>query len=123
MSLCQEDIVSQGLISYLEDIQWNDQSLYPDNSCVMWNTQEFLYTKILEVNLFALAYMEISLQSMGHCKNSCLHVTKISLKDSAVIQDSITSGFAYCNSLLYGRPDTELDRLQRIQNIACRILC
>ena len=36
---------------------------------------------------------------------------------------TITCGLDYCNSLLYGLPHSQLDRLQRIQNIACRVVC
>ena len=40
-----------------------------------------------------------------------------------LIHSFVASRFDYCNSLLYGLPDTQLDSLQRIQNIACRRVC
>jgi len=34
----------------------------------------------------------------------------------------VSSRIDYCNSLLYGLPDYKLKRLQRVQNIACRVV-
>ena len=39
-----------------------------------------------------------------------------------LIYSFITSRIDYCNSILYGMPDTILSDLQRIQNTAARIL-
>ena len=35
----------------------------------------------------------------------------------------VTARIDYCNSLLYGIPDYKLTKLQRVHNIACRIVC
>ena len=40
-----------------------------------------------------------------------------------VVQALIISKFDYCNSLLVGLPECCLSQLQRIQNMACRVVC
>ena len=41
---------------------------------------------------------------------------------SQLIHDLVTVRIDYCNSLLYGLPDSSLSQLQRILNTAARIL-
>ena len=73
--------------------------------------------------------MDVHINSI--CRGTHFHLRNIGsirhlLTDSAVAQlvhALVTSRLDYCNSLLYGLPDTKLHRLQRIQNIACRIVC
>ena len=47
------------------------------------------------------------------------------LSDKSAVQlvhSLVSSCLDYCNSLLYGLPDSKLNRLQRMQNIAARII-
>ena len=40
-----------------------------------------------------------------------------------VVQALVLSRIDYCNSLLMGSAKYQIDRLQRIQNMACRVTC
>ena len=45
------------------------------------------------------------------------HTTKI------IVQALVLSKLDYCNSLLLGSPQYQIDKLQCIQNMACRVIC
>ena len=65
------------------------------------------------------------------CRSTHFHLRNINsirslLTDKAttqLIHSLVTSRIDYCNSLLYGLPSNKLSKLQRVQNIACRIVC
>ena len=65
------------------------------------------------------------------CRSTHFHLRNIGmirqlLTDTAAAQHVhswLTSRLDYCNSLLYKLPNRKIKRLQRIQNIACRIVC
>ena len=65
------------------------------------------------------------------CRSAHFHLRNIGmirplLTDTAtaqIVHSLVTSRLDYCNSLLYGLPENKFNRLQRIQNIACRIVC
>ena len=40
-----------------------------------------------------------------------------------VVQALVLSRIDYCNSLLMGSAEYEIDKLQRTQNMACRVIC
>ena len=40
-----------------------------------------------------------------------------------VVQALVLSRTDYCNSLLMGSAEYQIDKLQRIQNMACRVIC
>ena len=64
------------------------------------------------------------------CRSTMYHVRNISairhlISESAVAQlvhSLVTSRLDYCNSLLYGVPDSKIKQLQRIQNTAARVV-
>ncbi len=72
--------------------------------------------------------MEAHISNVSRCM--MFHLRSISairllLTESATAQlvhSLVTSRLDYCNSLLYGLPDCHLQKLQRIQNIAARIV-
>ena len=64
------------------------------------------------------------------CRSSLYHLRNIGsvrkyLTDTSaakLVHSLVTARLDYCNSLLFGLPDCKLNRLQRVQNIAARIL-
>ena len=60
--------------------------------------------------------------------NQMLHIKRIHSKldqdtTKTIIQALVMSKLDYCNSLLLGSADYQLNKIQRIQNMACRIVC
>ena len=92
-------------------------TIHPSTSC-----------KSLGVTIDCHVNMESQVNSI--CRSAHFHLRNIGsirhlLTDSAAAQlvhALITSRLDYCNSLLYGLPDCRLDKLQRIQNIAARMV-
>ncbi len=79
---------------------------------------------ILDCNLSLQAHISSTTKSaFFHLKNICR--LRPSLSDpvaETLIHAFITSRLDYCNGVLYGLPNKALDRLQRVQNSAARIL-
>lgn len=40
-----------------------------------------------------------------------------------IMHACVTSKLDYCNSLLYGLPDSQISKLQRVQNTCARLIC
>ena len=53
------------------------------------------------------------------------HIRKYLSKDNTktLIHAFITSRIDYCNSLLYGLPEYQLNKLQRVRNMCARLIC
>ena len=76
-------------------------------------------------------HADMTKQVSSVCRSAHFHLRNINIIRPLLTNDAtaqlihalITSRLDYCNSLLYGLPDCVIYKLQRIQNIACRILC
>jgi hypothetical protein len=72
--------------------------------------------------------MDVQIQSV--CKSTLYHIRNISTirqlipqsAAAALMHSLVTSRLDYCNSLLYGVPACKLQQLQRVQNIAARVV-
>jgi len=75
-------------------------------------------------------HLKMEAQVTNICKSANFHLRNIGairhlLTDSSaqqLVHSFITSRLDYCNSLLIGLPDSQLNRLQRIQNNAARVV-
>ena len=65
--------------------------------------------------------MFILAKGKDHIKQTRKYLTNDSTK--ILIHAFVTSHIDYCNSLLYGVPNYQLDRLQRVLNAAARVVC
>ena len=76
------------------------------------------------------SHMKMGNQIQSICQSVNFHLRSInsvrdSLTDEAtvlVVHTLITSKLDYCNSLLHGLPDKLINRLQRLQSIAARVV-
>ena len=99
------------------EFQVGQEKIKPSNSC-------------RNLGVMFDSHMKLEDQVQSICKSVNFHLRSIrsvrnSLTDEATAQlvhSLITSRLDYCNSLLYGLPDTLIIRLQRLQNIAARIV-
>ena len=64
-------------------------------------------------------------KSAYHMIYNLRHIRKYLDQDSTktVVHACITSKLDYCNGLLYGLPDSQIGRLQRVQNTCARLIC
>ena len=84
--------------------------------------------KSLGVMLDNHMVMDAQIQSV--CKSTLFHIRNISAirhlipqsAAAALVHSLVTSRLDYCNSLLYGVPACKLEQLQRVQNIAARVV-
>ena len=105
--------------------RYNDLCISVGDSCISSSVN----VKNLGVIFDKFLNMDVHISYV--CKSVYYHLRNIGkirnmLSDNAcaqLIHSLVTTRLDYCNSLLYGLPDTSLRRLQHIQNIAARILC
>ena len=75
-------------------------------------------------------HLNMKQQVTNICRSTHFHLRNIgavrpylsSYATSQIVHALVTSRLDYCNSLLYGLPENQLSRLQRIQNVAARIV-
>ena len=98
-------------------ISIGQSEIIPSSSC-----------KSLGVMLDNHMAMDVQIQSV--CKSTLYHIRNISAirqlipqtAAAALVHSLVTSRLDYCNSLLYGVPACKLQQLQRVQNIAARVV-
>ena len=86
--------------------------------------------KAKNIGVIMDSHMSMEAHISSVCKSAYMHIRNIGKLRKYLDQDSletiihafITSKLDYCNSLLCGVASTQLNRLQRIQNVAARIL-
>ena len=75
-------------------------------------------------------HLNMEAQVSSVCSTAFLHLREISeIRDALdnetaklMVQSLVISRLDYCNSLLFGLPSTQLDRLQRVQNAAAKVV-
>ena len=75
-------------------------------------------------------HMSMDAQINAVCRSTLFHIRNISAirqlipqsAAAALVHSLVTSRLDYCNSLLYGLPSYKLQKLQRVQNIAARVV-
>ena len=112
-----------------EHLLW-DHNLTSVHGLTIDNT--FISCSASARNLGAIFDQHLSMEA--HVRNVCSsafyhlhHISRIrdvlDIKTAAtVIQTLVISRLDYCNSLLYGLPSTLINRLQRVQNAAARVV-
>lgn len=112
-------IISSSHSKLLHDgkIEIGNSEIMPSKSC-----------KSLGVMLDKHMAMDCQIQNV--CRSTLFHIRNISAirrlipqsAAAALVHSLVTSRLDYCNSLLYGVPACKLNQLQRVQNIAARVV-
>ena len=103
----------------------------------IWPSMELYGTEIVHSSSVQnLGYqMNSKFKNNGHVKKICsisfLYLWNIinvwhlmdKMMAEVVIQALVLSRMDYCNSLLMGSAEYQIDRFQRIDNMACRVIC
>ena len=69
--------------------------------------------------------LDMSSHLSKQCASALYHLHNVSLKSTteALVHAFVTSRVDYCNSLLYGLPASNLNKVQRVLNAAGRLVC
>ena len=109
----------------LKDVHTINGCIFSDNSCIRFSE----FVKNLGYTLDKHLNMDIQVNNVvSHCYKLISDIGKVRrfLSDKhtkLLVQSLISSRLDYCNSLYYGINKSEINKLQKIQNAAARLVC
>ena len=101
------------------------------NTLRVGNTQVTSLSQAKNLGSWFDAQMNLNTHVTKCCQAAFFHLFNISCIRKFLTHETVqilvnafvTSRLDYCNSLLYGLPATQLNKLQRVQNAAARLIC
>ena len=101
------------------------------NTLRVGNTQVTSLSQAENLGSWFDAQMNLNTHVTKCCQAAFFHLFNISCIRKFLTHETVqilvnafvTSRLDYCNSLLYGLPATQLNKLQRVQNAAARLIC
>ena len=104
--------------------------ILPNITITVGDTEISSSDKARNLDVIFDSFMNLKPHITQACRAAYMHLSNVRMirnvltdeAESQLIHAFITSRIDYCNSILYGMPDTILSDLQRIQSTAARIL-